>query len=291
MTDKMAKNNVTLRDHQLTILEILREFDRVCAALDIPYFLFAGTMLGAIRHKGYIPWDDDLDVIMHRRDYERFLREAEPLLDTKRFYLQKEYSLHWPMYFSKLRLNHTACIEKFHPRDPHIHQGVYMDIFPCENALESPFGRRCQFAASKIVIAKCLDKRGYDTDSRAKKLFMLLCRVLPMKPFLALTKAGRQDSTMVHSFLGGSRSISNSVYARRWLEKPLRMEFEGEMYPVPAGYDEMLRSIYGDYMTIPPEEDRQVKQHALLIDLENSYENYRNYRDGMKFDVYTRSIR
>lgn len=291
MADTAATNNVTLRDHQQAILEILREFDRVCKALDIPYVLFAGSMLGAVRHKGYVPWDDDIDVIMHRRDYQRFLEEADSVLDNHRFYLQKEYSEHWPMYFSKLRLNNTACIEKYHPRDPQIHQGVYMDIFPCENALKSAFGRMCQFLASKIVVAKCLDKRGYDTDSVGKRVFMYLCRLLPMKPFLTLTKAGGEDSEYVHSFLGGSRSFRKSLYPRRIFRERLMVEFEGGSYPIPAGYDELLRQLYGDYMRMPPPEQREVKQHAILIDLDNSYEIYGNVRDGMKFDVYTRSIR
>ena len=67
--------------HQKALLTLLQEFDRVCKALDIPYVLFAGTMLGAVRHQGFIPWDDDLDVMMLRPDYERFLREAEALLE------------------------------------------------------------------------------------------------------------------------------------------------------------------------------------------------------------------
>lgn len=281
----------TLQQHQQAILEIFREFDRICKVLDIPYFLFAGSMLGAVRHQGYIPWDDDLDVMMLRPDYERFLREAEGLLDPRRFYLQKEYTEHWPMYFSKLRLNGTTCLEKYHPRDPLIHQGVYMDIFPGDNMLGSAFGRSCQFIASKVVVAKCLYRRGYDTDDPVKKLFMFLCRALPLKPFLALTKAGRPDSRWVNSFLGGSRSYAKSVYLRSWLEKTVPTQFEGGLYPIPAGYDEMLRAIYGDYMILPPPEDRKLKEHALFVDLEKSYEHYRHYRDGMKFDVYTRSIR
>ena len=285
------KKTASVREHQLAILEILREFDRVCRALEIPYALFAGTLLGAVRHQGFVPWDDDLDIIMHRRDYDRFLREAEPLLDTERFSLQKEYSEHFPMFFSKLCLNNTTCLEKYHSRDPLIHQGIYMDIFPCDNALESSFGRKCQFLASKVVISKALDRRGYDTDSRSKRVIMFLCRLLPMKPFFRLTTAGRDDSTFVHSFLGGSRRFSKSVYERQLFDSPSRVPFEDGEYPIPGGYDGLLRILYGDYMILPPPEERQIKQHALLVDTENSYEMYLNYRDGMKFDVYTRSIR
>ena len=277
--------------HQQALLVILREFDRVCKALDIPYVLFAGTMLGAVRHQGLIPWDDDLDVMMLRPDYERFLREAEGLLDKEKFFLQKEFSQHWPMFFSKLRLNNTTCLEKYHPKDHASHQGVYMDIFPCDNAAESGFGRKLQFYASKVVIAKSLDRRGYETDSSKKKLFMALCRLLPAKPFLWLVKKGSKNSKLVHSFLGGASSFGKSVYPRACFEERTQMTFEGERFPVSARFDELLTILYGDYMVLPPEDQRAIKQHAILIDLENSYEKYANYRDGMTFDVHTRSIR
>lgn len=279
------------QDHQQALVGILREFDRVCRELEIPYVLFAGTALGAVRHGGFIPWDDDVDVMMLRPDYERFLREAERVLDTGRFFLQKEFSDHWPMFFSKLRLNGTACLEKYHPKDPLIHQGVYMDIFPCDNALDSEPGRRLQFLASKVVIAKSLYKRGYDTDSTAKKFFMTACRLLPMKPFLALTRMGKGDGGTVHSFLGGARGYGKNVFPRAYFTERCEAGFEGGQYPISAHYDELLKLLYGDYMRLPPPQERVIKQHAILVDLENSYETYAHYRDDMKFDVFTRSIR
>ena len=93
------------------MLEMLSEVDRICKKYKIAYMLFAGTMLGAIRHEGFIPWDDDLDIVMLREEYERFLKIAEKELDLHKYYLQSEFSTHWPMFFSKLRRNGTACIE------------------------------------------------------------------------------------------------------------------------------------------------------------------------------------
>ena len=279
------------RAHQQALLVLLQEFDRVCAQLDIPYVLFAGTMLGAVRHRGFIPWDDDLDVMMLRQDYERFLREADTVLDRETFFLQKEFSDHWPMFFSKLRLNGTTCLEKFHPRDPQIHQGIYMDIFPCDAAFGSELGRKLQFLASKVVIAKALDRRGYDTDSRKKKLFMALCRLLPGRPFLALTRGGSKNSGMVHSFLGAASGYEKNIYPKVYFEERTQGEFEGGTYPISAHYDPLLRTLYADYMRLPPPEERACKQHAILIDLNRSYEEYEHYRDAMTFDIHTRSIR
>ena len=279
------------RAHQQALLVLLQEFDRVCKALEIPYVLFAGTMLGAVRHQDFIPWDDDLDVMMLREDYQRFLREAETVLNTERFFLQKEFSEHWPMFFSKLRLNGTTCLEKYHPRDSRIHQGIYMDIFPCDAAGDSELGRKLQFLASKVVIAKSLDRRGYDTDNAKKKLFIALCRALPMKPFLKLTQKGSRNGAVVHSFLGGASGYEKNVYPRKFFTERTEGLFAGKPYPISASYDALLTTLYGDYMQLPPPEQRICKQHAILIDLENSYETYSNYRDGMAFTVYTRSIR
>lgn len=277
--------------HQAALLRLLQEFDRVCKALDIPYVLFAGTLLGAVRHQGFIPWDDDLDVLMLREDYNRFMAEAPAVVDADVFYVQREFSEHWPLFFSKLRLNGTTCLEKVHPKDPQMHQGIYIDIFPCDRARPTALGRRMQFAASKVVIAKALDRRGYDTDSTAKKVMMALCRLLPQKPFLRFVQRGKTDGELVHTFLAGARRYSKNVIPRRWLTQRCEVTFEGGTYPAPADYDACLRMLYGDYMTLPPPEERVCKQHSILIDTEHSYEEYADYREGMTFEVYTRSIR
>lgn len=291
MRNKQEVDAATHKDHQQALLQLLREFDRVCRILGIPYVLFAGTALGAVRHGGFIPWDDDLDVMMLRDDYERFLREADTVLDRERFFLQGEFSEHWPMFFSKLRLNGTTCLEKLHPKDPKMHQGVYMDIFPCDNALGSEMGRKLQFLSSKIVIAKSLHKRGYETNSIVKKVFMAVCSLLPAKPFLALTGAGRGDSPVVHSFFAAARSYRKNIYPRSWFTQRKEISFEGGSYPITAEHDALLTMLYGDYMTLPEPHERVVKQHALLVDLEKSYEEYADYRDNMTFETHTRSIR
>ncbi|MBR2320406.1 MAG: LicD family protein [Clostridia bacterium] len=277
--------------HQAALLRLLREFDRVCKQLNIPYVLYAGTLLGAVRHEGFIPWDDDLDVLMLREDYNRLLAEAPAVLDTDTFYLQKEFSDHWPLFFSKLRLNGTTCLEKVHPKDSQIHQGIYIDIFPCDNARRTEVGRRLQFAASKVVIAKALDKRGYDTDSVIKKLMMALCRLLPQKPFLRAVQRGRGDGDTVHTFLAGARKYRKNVIPRRFLTQRCEVTFAGDSYPAPADYATCLQMLYGNYMQLPPPEERVCKQHSILIDTEHSYEEYADYRNGMTFEVYTRSIR
>lgn len=286
-----AGDLATLQEHQKALYCLLTEFDRVCKELNITYYLFAGTLLGAVRHKGFIPWDDDVDVLMRREDYNRFMEEAPRVLNQERFFLQKEFSEHFPMFFSKLRLNGTTCLEKFFPKDPAMHQGVYMDIFPCDNAYDSKLGRLWQFACSKIVIAKGLYAEGYDTDSLLKKVFIQICRVLPRGLFHKIVRGPRKTGAYVHCFFGGASKFSRSVFPTACFEKTMLIPFEDGAFSAPEQYDAILKVLYNDYWTVLPEEERKYKEHALLVDLTRSYEHYKNYRDGMKFTVHTRSIR
>lgn len=286
-----AAVSASLQEHQQALYMLLCEFDRLCRKIGVTYYLFAGSLLGAVRHHGFIPWDDDLDIIMLRRDYQRFLSEAPQFINSEKFYIQQENTEHWPMYFSKLRLNGTACLEKYHPKDNRTHQGVYIDVFPCDNAFENGLARKLQFAASKVLVAKALYKRGYDTDSTLKKIFMQICRFLPAAPFHRFVKGPAKTGEYLHSFLGGASKYSKSVYPSKCFKQTDNAAFENGAYPIPSGYDKLLSILYGDYMTLPSEEDRKCKQHAILVDLTRSYEHYANYRDGMTFEVKTRSIR
>ena len=123
--ENLTQSADTLSEHQKLLLSMLKDFDAVCRKHNIQYMLFAGTALGAVRHRGFIPWDDDADVIMLRSEYERFFECAAKDFDTGKYFVQREFSPHWPMQFSKLRLNNTACIEKYHPKY-YLHGHVHM---------------------------------------------------------------------------------------------------------------------------------------------------------------------
>lgn len=282
----------SIQEHQKVLLELLNIFDSICRKFDIKYMLFAGSALGAVRHQGFIPWDDDLDVVMLRSEYERFLQLAPGELNQETYFLQKEYSEHWPMYFSKLRKNNTACIERYVPRDSLTHQGVYIDIFPCDNLSDSPMVQKIQYLTSKIAIAKSLKKRGYLTDNHAKKAFILLCSLFPIKPMLRFTlHREASNSERVHTFFGGGAKFEKNIYPRDWFIETVLLQFENGQYPVSAHYDKLLSQLYGDYMTPLPETQRGCKVHAELVDLENSYTNYLKWQRDNQFAEFSRSIR
>ena len=288
----MVNDRHTRSGHQEMLYAMLEDLDRVCRAHGIRYQLFAGTLLGAVRHKGFIPWDDDLDIVMLRPEYERFFEEAAPDLDPEKYYVQREFSEHWPMQFSKLRRNGTACLEKYHPKDAGQHQGVYIDIFPCDPLAENPVVRNLQFLAAKVVIAKALDTRGYETGSLLKKGFMAFCRLLPREPFLRFAVRRKDEaSRLVHTFFGAARTYRKNVFERKWLTESVMLPFEEGKYPVPAHYDKMLHRMYGDYRILPDPQKRKMKEHTVLVDLAHSYTEYLGRQQAMKFSDFTRSIR
>lgn len=273
------------------LFEMLEEIDRICSENSIKYSLFAGSALGAVRHSGFIPWDDDLDIVMMRPDYERFLRIAEKELRPE-FFLQKEFSEHWPMFYSKIRKNRTAYMEKMFPKDPKQHQGIYVDIFPCDNLSDSKWKRKIQFFSSKAVIASSLGKRGYLTDSIEKKVFIFFSKILPQKTLWRIVvNKNEPKSKFVHTFFGASSKYEKSVFYREVMNEMCMLPFCGKKFPVTSRYDEMLSILYGEYMTPPQEKDRKCKEHAMLVDFENSYEKYIDWQKEQRITSYTRSIR
>lgn len=280
-----------VKELQGVLLQMLKDIDAVCRENAISYQLFAGSALGAVRHHGFIPWDDDLDIAMPREDYERFLSIAGEQLDREKYYLQKEFSDHYGMFSSKLRLNGTTYMERYIPRDKQMHQGIFIDVFPLDNLSDKALTAKLQFYASKVVIAKSLRKRGYASDSLKKKAFMLFCAILPRTPFLRFAQRKRDvDSKNIHSFFGGSSKFSKSIYPRSVLLTE-RIPFEDGEFPVSLEYDTLLTIQYGDYMTLPDEKDRDVKRHFLKADIHNGYERYLEWQSRQVIKEYTRSIR
>lgn len=126
----MFNEDKTVAAAQKVMLEILVEIHRICVENDITYWLEAGTLLGAIRHKGFIPWDDDCDVSMPRKDYERFLQIAQEKLPETMFLQTKETDKEYPLPWAKIRKNGTLLIETGETGEEKYHHGIFVDIFP-----------------------------------------------------------------------------------------------------------------------------------------------------------------
>ncbi len=253
----------TLRNLQLTELEMLKEVDRICRKNSIRYTIIAGTMLGAVRHGGFIPWDDDADIGMLREDYEKFRLACERDLDHDRFYFQDHRNT--PGYrwgYGKLRRKDTLFLREHQEHMPY-EQGIFIDVFPLDQVPENIILRSLKnfecFCVRKILWSKV----GKTADRSAVKrtVYSLLSRV-PEQSVLhyydnMVCQAGRLDSSMVRILLFPTPN-RQYMYFKKWYVETAVTVFEGQAFSGIASYDEYLRFKYGDYMTIPAENERKI---------------------------------
>lgn len=265
----------SVRDLQLALLDMLVKINELCQKYEINYSLSSGTVLGAVRHGGFIPWDDDLDLMLVREEYEKFLQIPNEEFQRCGFTLQKAFTKEWPMFFSKVRKNGTTFIEKYPNKLKGAHQGIYIDILPVDNLYNSMLAANVQWNVFHLLAAKCLDKRGYRTTSLKKKFALTVARFLPESPMIRFVEASNQKkSKKVHIFLGASVDRDKSIYPREMFEEYTSVEFEGKTFPVIKDYKKYLEITYGNYMELPPEKDRLAAIHAEYVDLNKSYEEY-----------------
>ncbi len=257
--------NELLKKIQSCEIGILGQIDALCKKHGLEYFSIGGTTLGAVRHEGFIPWDDDIDIAMPRGDYEKFLEVAKKEL-PEGFTLQ-HYSTEplTPFYFTKIRRDGTRFVE-YYLRDLPIHHGVFVDIFPFDNIpdnkyLVKPHYYLCRFFyqlfLSKSVNRVCSSrleqvgqyKKGYKHYIRKTLHFLL--KPMPKKWIVGALDwscrmfNGRPTEKMAHI-------VRRRLAVSSGMLHPLReMKFETMTIPVPNDYDAYLRNQYGDYMTIP----------------------------------------
>lgn len=255
-----------LREAQLRMTKILLEIDRICKKNNIEYWISDGTFLGAVRHKGFIPWDDDIDVSMTVENYNKFVKCAARDLDFENFFLAvdttQEYS---PFFYARIRDRHSTVIEKEDAPNPNFHQGLFVDIFPMEFIKSIP---RSQYKFL-IGIRRKMIKEGKHVLGR-KILSFFKIDIL----FEKLLIAKNENEAM---FLGYKYKW-NQLFKVKDVFLLKEIEFEGKIFPCPNNKDGYLKSLYGDtYMELPPEEERE--WHCVEIKLNEKCEFEKRLRD------------
>ena len=264
-----------IRELQLALVSMLHDIDSICRNHQIQYSLACGTALGAIRHHGFIPWDDDLDIMFLRSEYEKFLKISPPLLKEKGYTLQREFSDTWPMHYSKVRKDNTTYIEAFDSKIEGLHQGIFIDLFPIDNLSDNTWIAEAQWKFLHILVAKEMKRRGYRTSSRLKKLAMNISPLFPEKALRSFVMQKEKNRTQrVHCFLGGAVVKEHNIFPRALFDNYVYVPFEDGVFPIIADYDTYLRTCYNKYMEYPPEEKRKSRIHAITVDLNEPYTFY-----------------
>lgn len=276
-------NTYGIGDLQSKMLEIFKYLDDLCRDNNLTYFAAFGTCLGAIRHKGFIPWDDDLDVYMPRSDYERLWKIWNNISYNSKYVLcrtgQKKNYHHRVMQVvdTTTTFINCRCVNE------DIEHGVYIDIMPLDGAAPGKFGRLAQ-AFNAIVYS--VYNIQVEPEFHGNKLMSIGTRLMlkavknPERRYRLWSKAEKKiskfdtHSSKMYLDLNNYFKLIFKPMMSEWFV-PLRVPFEDTTICVPVGYHEYLGMVYGDYMSLPPEEQRAPLHNTVKIDLENSYEKYK----------------
>lgn len=266
-----AADEAALRRAQL---ELLAEFDRVCAAHDLEYFALYGTALGAIRHGGFIPWDDDLDVGMLRSSFDRLTQVIDDGLGEGYFFQTVTSDPEYGCLFGKLRRNGTRCVDRI-SYGSRQHGGVFIDVFPLDAKATRRWARFEQKAMRYVGFRLLYLKAGYHLPMRSGSVKARLAqfvvrgivRVIPRRVIIALTmrhtRLARTDSPEQYVSLFGAYLYDRDTVDASWIQPLVHVPFEDTTIPVFADSEAYLTQIYGDYRQ-PPPLDQQIGHHELV---------------------------
>lgn len=257
------------------MLEMLKYLHQFCEQHKIEYCLAYGSALGAIRHQGFIPWDDDVDVYMTPKSYEKFRRVFTQNGDKEKYCLQEIDPIDGMLSLSKLRMNGTTFIEPLY-KESGIHQGIYIDIFILHNAPNSKLKRRIMCLANQYLTIKGLSNRKYKKKAVYRPILALL-RLFP-KDFLrksALKAVYKYDNCNCGTvFDNDLRIYKKSFYKKEWVFPAKISAFEDTKLFVPGNYSAYLKNSFGDYMVFPDFKTISNGQHASIWDVNKNYTEY-----------------
>ena len=268
---------------QEKMLEILEELIRVCEENDLTYFACGGTCIGALRHNGFIPWDDDLDVFMLREDYEK-LWKLRSKFDSKKYKLCRTNSRknYHHRVLQLVDLNTTFINRRSVNED--IEHGVYIDILPIDACAPKGIRRIRQFIDAilySVYNVQCAPEfhggKLYRFIVKAM-LFVVPGRKLKNKIWMYCEKQmtkydwSKADQAIE---LAAAISVLKRPYPKEWFEGVKKHTFEDTEINLPIGVEKYLTQVFGDYMSLPPEKDRHPRHNTVKIDLDHSYKLYK----------------
>ncbi|MGN0355632.1 MAG: LicD family protein, partial [Muricoprocola sp.] len=273
---------------QQILLGYLLEIDRICKKHGIKYFLAGGTLLGAIRHHGFIPWDDDADVMMLREDFDRFMEVVQQELPDNIFVQVPSTEKGNYNPFTKLRINNTMFATEFTSKFLDMHNGVFFDVLSHDQTGNHKWSQKLHLMWTMLSRSIVFNKWG-NTNIKSGGNHPLFCKfvdkakhLVPM-PFAQWMqeRAFRffQHRKSDYLYDGMGRNLKRGAFPREWLEEVTYVDFEGYQFPVPKEYDKYLTYLYGDYMQMIPVSQRRTSHSIVLTDL-GEYSRYECGKDA-----------
>lgn len=247
----------TLRAHQLKMFEMLVYIDRICRDNNIKYWLSGGTLLGAIRHKGFIPWDDDLDILFMKKDLKR-IHKILKNIDNDLYVLQSNQTdLYYVAPYEKLRLKGTQVFENNYSDYQYRYRGIYIDLFYLEPAIVL-FHKISDFVQTRLIKLTLIksDLWGMKPWFVSSFAYILQYLFYPLMSFLSLILDKKSISYPLGSYF-------HTQFNKEDFSSSIEVEFEGKLFFAPRNYDMVLRAQYGDYWQLPPLE--KIKYHTYSV--------------------------
>lgn len=263
---------------QTVILQVMKYIDSVCRQNGIEYFIMGGTALGAVRHGGFIPWDDDLDIFMTPGEYEKF-KAAMKATGDDRFVLQEWRTVPEHLEYAKVRMNGTTFIEEHFKDCRDMHHGIYVDIMILHKVPKSRLVQRMVYVESKFVTLYALTQRNWKAKNRGQALVVQLLKFLPCKLLAKMCYKhiyaydGRKKDYLYCYWITPAK-FRNGLFAPEFFDKPVDIPFEDTVLLGSSHIKDYLRYRYGDYMKMPSEEERKAAVHAMIYDTEKDYKEY-----------------
>ncbi len=274
------ENKYTTRQVQECILSIIKDVDKFCKDNNIQYYLMGGSALGAMRHHGFIPWDDDLDVFMTYDNYQKFLKLFKQECQKGKYFLQEENTNEWPLFLSRVCLNGTTMISNEFKNNLKQHHSVFVDIMCLYSAPDNNFKRLLQYGAAQLLRVNALAKCRFPNKNIIKKIMLVISRIIvnPIsRPLLIkyVCKYEKKKTNYMGHYFGRAR-YKKACFLREYIGEPRYVKFEDTELPVFENVEKYLVNRFGSkWMENPSEEVKnQYPIHGDFVDLKKDYTEY-----------------
>ena len=280
---------IDLKDFHDELLDILLEFDRICRKHNINYSLAYGTLLGAIRHNGFIPWDDDVDIMMERNEFDKFCSICSSELDECFFFQSKQTEKLYPYNICRIRKNNTAMIyEEW--KKAGIHLGIYIDIYPVDRIPDNKFLKKLQTLAIILMTPIRISRNPVVYKTGAKKFNQALKNLIYIFTKIAPKKLCDKIEHYFLTFCKNKPCQKNGIiceggtlinppkdmipFSVDFMNEYTEVNFENHKLMCVANPEQLLEHWYGNYMELPPKEKQIMFHQPEIFDTKNSYEKY-----------------